>query len=148
MPVKTAIIHVVTVLAYVSAGLLVVTAIAILQLQPLVSLAFEFLVKIAAVAAPIILAYIAYRQHVADLAAREVKATLADATNRTDVKLDVIHKLVNAAMTEQLRINADQAARIARDHPMDEGAKAAALAAAKLYHDHLAGQKRQHERSG
>ncbi len=83
-------------------------------------------------------AYIAY---LAAQKVQAVKADLAASVTHTDGKLDVIHALVNAAMTAQLKINAEQAWRIAHDHPMDESAKAAALAAAKLYHDQVDGQK-------
>jgi hypothetical protein len=73
--------------------------------------------------------------------AAEVKVALEARTDATDAKLGVIHTLVNGAVTEQLRINAGLAGRVARDNPMDETAKAAALAASKLYFDHLAGQR-------
>lgn len=71
----------------------------------------------------------------------EVKETLVSSVTNTDIKLEKIYRVNNGALTAQLKINAEQAARIAKDHPMDESAKAAALAAATLYHDHLAGQK-------
>lgn len=70
----------------------------------------------------------------------EVKTTLANNTMKTDTKLDTIHKLVNAAMTAQLRINAEQARRIANDNPDDAIAQAAATASEKLYRDQEASQ--------
>lgn len=72
----------------------------------------------------------------------EVKTTLAETTSKTDGKLDTIHKLVNAAMTSQLKINAEQARRIARDNPADATAQAAADASEKLFKDHELGQAR------
>jgi len=72
--------------------------------------------------------------------AEEVKTTLATNTTKTDAKLDVIHKLVNAAMTAQLKINAVQARRIADENPNSLDDQAAAEAAEKLYCDQLAGQ--------
>lgn len=77
----------------------------------------------------------------------EVKKTLAVTTAQQSGKIDQvltgnekIHKLVNAAMTAQLRINSDQARRIAIDNPADGAAQLAATAAEKLYRDHEAGQ--------
>jgi len=100
---------------------------------------FDFLVKIATLAAPLLLAYLAYRSQLAAKEVKEVKATLEASTTHTDAKLDKVFHVVNGAMTEQLRLNMQQARRIVA---MGGGAVevAAADAAEKLYRDHVAGQ--------
>lgn len=77
----------------------------------------------------------------------EVKSTLANSTTRQDAKMDKvlegnasIKHSVNGALTAVLKVNEEQARRIAKDNPHDEAAGLAAKAAEKLYKDHVAGQ--------
>jgi hypothetical protein len=101
---------------------------------------FDFLVKIATLSAPVILAYIAYLSIRAKEAADKVKTTLELANASTDSKFNVIHDFLN----HERRVLLQDKATMAREMYKLTGRPGhlqTAEAAEKALADHDAGQK-------
>ena len=103
---------------------------------------YKFILGLATILTPIVLAWIAVVQQRSERSAKEVKETLAANTSKQDKQLDVIektgektHTLVNSNMGVQLRMHADLTQRMAEKTNEPEDI-AAALQAKKLWDEH------------